>query len=87
MTTVHQIITVLAPHDAVGNHTLQVRDALRDAGFTSEVFAELRLGHHVGTGRSIDDYDAVAGKADLLIYQSSTGSGTVDWLIRRSEPM
>lgn len=87
MTTVHQIIPVLAPHDAVGNHTLQVRDALRDAGFESEVFAEFRLGHHLGTGRSLDDYDAVAGQADLLIYQSSTGSGAVDWLLRRSEPL
>lgn len=87
MTTVHQVIPVLAPHDAVGNHTLQVRDALRDAGITSEVFAEFRLGHHVGTGRSIDDYDAVAGQADLLIYQSSTGSTAVDWLLRRAEPL
>lgn len=87
MTAVHQIIPVLAPHDAVGNHTLQVRDALRDAGFESEVFAEFRLGHHLGTGRSLDDYDAVAGRADLLIYQSSTGSGAVDWLLRRSEPL
>ena len=87
MTTVHQIIPVLAPHDAVGNHTLQVRDALRGAGIESEVFAEFRLGHHLGTGRSLDDYDAVAGQADLLIYQSSTGSSAVDWLLRRSEPL
>jgi len=87
MTTVHQVIPVLAPHDAVGNHTLQVRDALREAGFQSEVFAEFRLGHHAGTGRSIEDYDAVAGKADLVIYQSSTGSTAVDWLLRRAEPL
>jgi len=87
VTTVHQIIPVLAPHDAVGSHTLQVRDALRGAGITSEVFAEFRLGHHVGTGRTLDDYDAVAGQADLLIYQSSTGSSAVDWLLRRAEPL
>ena len=85
MTTVHQIIPVLAPHDAVGNHTLQVRDALREAGFESEVFAEFRFGHHSSTGVALAQYDAHAGAADLLVYQSSTGSSAVDWLLHRSE--
>lgn len=87
MTTVHQVIPVLAPHDAVGNHTLLVRDALREAGFTSEVFAELRLGDRTGVGMSLADYDAHAGEPDLVIYQSSTGSAVVDWLLRRSMPL
>lgn len=85
MTTIHQVIPVLAPHDAVGNHTLALRDALRGAGFESEVFAEMRLGHHRGTGRSIADYPESA--ADLLLYQSSTGSTVVDWLLKRPEPL
>lgn len=87
MTTVHQVIPVLAPHDAVGNHTLMVRDALREAGFTSEVFAELRFGARAGIGMSLADYDDHAGTADLVIYQSSTGSSAVDWLLRRPEPL
>jgi glycosyltransferase involved in cell wall biosynthesis len=86
MTTIHQVIPVLAPHDAVGNHTLALRDALRAAGIDSEVFAEMRLGHHRGTGRAIADYPETA-TADLLIYQSSTGSGVVDWLLKRPEPL
>ncbi len=86
MTAVHQVIPVLAPHDAVGNHTLQVRDALRGAGFESEVFAEVRLGHQRGVGQSIEDYPAERA-ADLLIDQSSTGSTMVDWLLRRPEPL
>ena len=86
MTTIHQIIPVLAPHDAVGNHTLALRDALRHAGFESEVFAEMRLGHRGGTGQDIADYPA-QGAADLLLYQSSTGSTMVDWLLRRPEPL
>jgi glycosyltransferase involved in cell wall biosynthesis len=86
VTTVHQVIPVLAPHDAVGNHTLQLRDALRAAGFESEVFAEMRLGHRRDSGRSIADYPEERA-ADLLIYQSSTGSTTVDWLLKRPEPL
>lgn len=87
MTTVHQIIPVLAPHDAVGNHTLQVREALRHAGFESEVFAELRFGHHRDTGRLLSDFPQPGGAADLLIYQSSTGSSVADWLLGRPEPL
>jgi glycosyltransferase involved in cell wall biosynthesis len=86
MTTIHQVIPVLAPHDAVGNHTLQLRDALRHAGFESEVFAEMRLGHHRNTGQALNDYPA-GGAVDLVLYQSSTGSTAVDWLLRRDDPI
>jgi glycosyltransferase involved in cell wall biosynthesis len=86
VTTIHQVIPVLAPHDAVGNHTLALRDALRAAGYESEVFAEMRLGQHRAVGQSIQDYPE-QGAADLLIYQSSTGSTAVDWLLRRPEPL
>jgi glycosyltransferase involved in cell wall biosynthesis len=86
VTTVHQVIPVLAPHDAVGNHTLQLRDALRGAGFESEVYAEMRLGHLRDVGRAISDYPSQRD-ADLLIYQSSTGSTAVDWLLKRPEQL
>jgi glycosyltransferase involved in cell wall biosynthesis len=87
VTTVHQVLPVLAPHDAVGNHTLQVRDALRQAGFESEVFAEHRIGHHRGTGQALTDLPEGTAAPDLLIYQSSTGSSAVEVLLRRSDPL
>ena len=37
---VHQFISTLNPHDATGTHTLKLRDALRQAGWRSEIFAE-----------------------------------------------
>ena len=37
---VHQFIPTLNPHDATGTHTLKLRDALRAAGWRSEIFAE-----------------------------------------------
>jgi glycosyltransferase involved in cell wall biosynthesis len=87
VTTVHQIIPVLAPHDAVGNHTLQVRDALRDAGFESEVYAEHRYGDRRGIGQPLTDFPEQGPPPDLLIYQSSTGSSAVEWLLRRNDPL
>ena len=87
MTTVHQVIPVLAPHDAVGNHTLQLRDALRDAGFESEVFAEHRYGDRRSIGQPLSDFPEQGPAPDLLIYQSSTGSAAVEWLLRRNDPL
>ena len=40
MTAVHQFVPALLPHDATGDHTLALRDALRAAGFASEIYVE-----------------------------------------------
>ena len=37
---VHQFVPTLNPHDATGTHTLRLREALRRAGWRSEIFAE-----------------------------------------------
>src|SRR3546814_8518876 len=55
--------------------------------WSSDVCSSDLLGHHAGTGLPLSDYDAHGGQADLVIYQSSTGSSAVDWLLRRSEPL
>jgi glycosyltransferase involved in cell wall biosynthesis len=86
MTTIHQVVPVLAPRDAVGNHTLALRDALRDAGYDSDVFAEVRVGAHQHVGRELAELDSV-GAADLLLFQASTGSGAADWVLARPEPL
>ncbi len=39
MTAVHQFVPTLAPHDAVSTHYLAVQDALRAAGYRSEIYA------------------------------------------------
>lgn len=85
MSTVHQIIPVLATHDAVGGHTLRVQSALQQHGIRSEIFAEVIVGG-VASARRLSEFDSAGGGADLLIYQASTGSDSADWLLRRSEP-
>jgi len=86
VSAVHQIIPVLAPHDAVGGHTRRVRDALRSRGHHSEIFAEVIVGPVPDGAHLLQDFDAHGAGADLLVYQSSTGSTAADWVLSRDLP-
>jgi glycosyltransferase involved in cell wall biosynthesis len=81
---VDQYVTGFAPHDAIGNHTLQVRRALREAGFESEIWAEAI---HPPLGREARPYteDVRGGTDRLLLYQCSTNSALAPWLAARAE--
>ena len=85
MTTVHQVIPVLAPHDAVGAHTLRVQAALQAARIESRVFAEVIIGDPSGEALPLTSFAANGNGADLLLYQASTGSSGAEWLLRRAE--
>ena len=39
MTAIHQFVPTLAPRDAVGGHYMRMRATLRDAGYTSDIYA------------------------------------------------
>lgn len=86
MTTVHQLVPVLAGADAIGSHTLQLRSALRAAGFESDVFAEVVHDDVRGEARPVGQLGR-RSSADLLVYQCSTGTGLTDWLLSRPEPL
>lgn len=85
---VHQVLPSLHVADASGAHTLRAREALRDAGFESEVFVE-----HVDPALSreahpFEDLDAFVRKGrTLLLYQLAVGSRLVPLLMRRPEPL
>ena len=81
---VDQYIPTLAPHDAIGNHTLQTRRALREAGYESDIWAE---DVHPPLRREARPYLedlARPGEDRLLIYQSSTSSAMAPWLADRA---
>ena len=42
MTGVHQLVPTISPRDAVGNHTLALREVIRELGFDSEIFSMFR---------------------------------------------
>jgi glycosyltransferase involved in cell wall biosynthesis len=82
---VDQVIPSLAGRDAIGMHTLALADALRGAGFLSEIFYGdctpelLKLARPIGSlGR--------AAKDRWLLYQSSIGSPVFDAFAARPEP-
>lgn len=83
--TVHQLVPSMVPFDATAGHTLQVQQALRQAGYRSEIYAlavhpaledRVRLAHELrGPSRP----------AGHLIYQYSACSPLADLLFERRE--
>jgi glycosyltransferase involved in cell wall biosynthesis len=85
VTAVHQFIPVLAPRDAVGAHTLALRDLLREQGFDSEVFTDWARPGMEGECRPYRRYRRGRGET-FLLYQASIGSPVADYLLQRPEP-
>jgi glycosyltransferase involved in cell wall biosynthesis len=84
---VHQFVPALIPRDATGSHTLLLRQALRDAGWRSEIYAEATHDELLGESIRVEDYPAQAAPGDVLIYQFSTSSMVAELLAERPEPL
>ena len=86
MTTIHQFIPSFAPRSAVGNHTLQVRALLHELGVRSEVFVGEAQREVEGISTPFRDFAGSGDSRTWLLYQASTGSPMVDFLLGRPEP-
>ncbi|MGH8993870.1 MAG: glycosyltransferase [Acidimicrobiia bacterium] len=81
MSALHQFLPVFAAGDAIGNHVIRVRDALRQAGYDSEIFADdihppvAHLARHYREFTLPPD-----GQPAWLLYHLSTGSPMAAWL-------
>ncbi|MHB8219936.1 MAG: glycosyltransferase family 4 protein [Acidimicrobiales bacterium] len=84
---VHQFVPALIPRDATGSHTLLLRDALRRAGWQSEIFAEATHDELVGRTHRVEDYPGRSRPGDVLIYQFTTSSMVADFVAARPEPL
>ncbi len=83
---VHQFLPALMPGDACGIHTLAAQEALREAGFESEIFCEAIHHELDGKGRHFSEFPAwAAGSA--LVYHLATGSVLADYVNARPEPL
>ncbi|MCK4178259.1 glycosyltransferase family 4 protein [Aciditerrimonas ferrireducens] len=80
-----QVIPSLASRDAIGQHTLAIRDALRAAGLQSEIFYGTATPDVAGEGRPIGQMGRPA-PGRWLLYQLSIGSPVFDVLMARPEP-
>ena len=85
---IHQVIGVFAGRDAVGGHTLALRDALRARGFESEIFADEISDGVTGLARPISHLERRNDDGDtILVYQASTYAPAADLVAERTEPL
>lgn len=82
---VDQVIPSLASRDAIGVHSLHLRDGLRAAGIDSDIFYGSYTQDVQGEGKPVTDLGR-ATRDRWLLYQSSIGSPVFDILAARPEP-
>ena len=84
---VHQFIATLNPHDATGTHTLKLRDALRQAGWRSEIFAEAIHDDLAAQAYKHWMYPEHAAEGDVAVYQFTTSSAVAGYLAEHGLPL
>ncbi len=85
MTAVHQFVPALLPRDATGQHTLALQQALRDAGFESDLYVEAAHDDLWVHATYFERYPERAQPGDILLYQLSTASPIAEFLLGRPE--
>jgi glycosyltransferase involved in cell wall biosynthesis len=84
---VHLFVPMLHRHDAVGEHTMALRDRLSRAGVASRIYSQIPDPGTADLTRPYLDYESEAQPGDVLVYQFATESVMAPWLAGRSEPV
>jgi glycosyltransferase involved in cell wall biosynthesis len=71
---IHQLSVSAAYGDAIGGEIFTVRDALRDAGYESDVFVELVDARMAGEVRPYQEYREVSHPDNVVLLHFSLGS-------------
>ena len=87
MTSVHQFVPALLPRDATGDHTRALRDALRAAGWSSDIYVEAAHDELQHEATYFEEYPSRARPGDVLVYQLGTSSPVAEFLLGRDEPL
>ena len=87
MSAIHHFVPVLHRGDAVGRHTVRLRDATRARGFRSEIYVDTVDAQTAEETRPVLSYPDVAEKGDVIVYQFATASAMAPWLARRPETL
>ena len=87
MAAIHQFVPMLHRHDAVGEHTLALRDLLRHEGVRSKIYSELPDPQTSDQTSPYLAYEDEAEPGDVLVYQFATQSAMAGWLLQRGEPL
>jgi glycosyltransferase involved in cell wall biosynthesis len=84
---IHHFVPVLHRGDAVGRHTLRLREATRARGFRSEIFVDTVDDDTAGETLPVLSYPESAQPRDVVVYQFATASAMAPWLVGRSETL
>lgn len=82
---IDQVIPTLASRDAIGRHTMQVRDLLREMGFASDIYYANASADVLSEGRHIEKLADSDPQGRWLLYQLSIGSPAAIAFARRPE--
>ncbi len=85
MNGVHHFVPVLHRGDAVGRHTLRLRDASRSHGLESHIYVDTIEPDTAGETRPVLSYPEAARPGDVVVYQFATASAMAPWLAGRPE--
>jgi glycosyltransferase involved in cell wall biosynthesis len=85
MVAVHQFLPSLAPRDAQSQHHLNIRAALRGAGYASDLFVGEAKGELRGEAESFRSF--VGGPDTWVLYGHAIGSPVADFVLERPEPL
>jgi glycosyltransferase involved in cell wall biosynthesis len=84
---IHQFVPMLHRADAVGRHTLRLRDILVGHGVSSHIYVEMDDPETASETRSFGRYVEEATAGDVLVYQFATASALGPWLVARPETL
>jgi L-malate glycosyltransferase len=84
---IHHFVPVLHRGDAVGRHTLRLREATRRRGIRSEIFVDTVDDETADETAPVLSYIDMAQPGDVVVYQFATASAMAPWLAGRSETL
>ncbi len=87
MKGIHQFVPMLHRADAVGRHTLRLRDVLAERGVSSHIYVEMDDPATASETRPFARYAEEAQAGDVLVYQCATASAIGPWLGARAETL
>ncbi len=87
MSAIHQFVPMLHRDDAVGRHTLRLRDVFVSRGIESRVYVEMIDPETEAETRLFPRYADEAQRGDVLLYQFATASAIASWLAERRETL
>jgi glycosyltransferase involved in cell wall biosynthesis len=87
MSAIHQFVPMLHRYDAVGRHTLRLRDLLVARGIESRIYVEMVDPETEAETSLFQRYADTAQRGDVLVYQLATASALASWLTERRETL